>query len=397
MKGAIRSDVRAGSSPQRGEGYTRAVTWRWLIGVPILLAGAGCGMLMSLAHVEARDLFERQGVELTQALTTHGAAFRADLRVASALPLLDPARAARRDGKDAAPTIAVQLSATVVRPALAKQLNGVVIGKFPARALDIDVAALPLGWLGGLAAFDHWELLENRPVGFHTMDLPDTELLVTIARARLLQGLSTRDVKAAGRDVEELARLVGSTEHWLVVQTVPTLLQLTRQTFEHARAEELDVDGWDPPDRNAIDAVRRSLRAYAGALDFHVDPALHGDLLTSADASAGRCAALNDVATTYLEIEPVSGARYRGARAWVQKALEDTRTTCRLTLVREAWGDAQQRALVVGSDAMCDAGNDPVTCIGASIIASFPGLRDLQIEIATVPAAGLFSGYQTPR
>ncbi len=353
---------------------------------------------MSLAHFEATDIYDVQRALLNEAMKKHGDAFREELRLLSPLPFLDPTRAAKPDGKDAASFLAEKLALPLPEKAT-MAVDGVVIGKFPERALDIDVSAVDLSWMRELAAFDHWELTEQKPVGFHTT-LPrvlDTHKLTQIARIRLLQGIASGDVKSAGEEVEDLARLTFSTEQWTVAMSGIHLMQLTRRAFEYARADGLDVEGWSPPDRKVLEAATRVLRAYVGALDYHVDPALLGDLLTSPDLTAGRCAALNEAAVIDIEIESVTGDRYREAHTWLTKALESTKGQCRLTLVREAWDREDQRALIVGSDAMCDADGDPGTCIAASIASGLPGIRDMQIEAFTMAAAGAFDGYNKRR
>src|SRR5688572_23085677 len=139
--------------------------WRWLIGVPLFLVGGSCGALMSLAHIEATDLYDGQRARLEAAWKKHGDAFRADVRLVSPLPFLDPVRAANADGKDAAPFLAEKLAAPLPEMT-ARAVGGVVIGKFPEGALGIDVSKVDLSWMRELAAFDYWEPTEARPVGF---------------------------------------------------------------------------------------------------------------------------------------------------------------------------------------------------------------------------------------
>jgi hypothetical protein len=374
--------------------------WRWLIGVPLVLAGGTCGAVMSLAHVEATDEYNDHRARLGEAMKKHDDAFRADLRTVSSLSFLDGARATSTSGKDAGPFFAEKvLTKPLIDEPLGRKLTAVPVGKFPAGALDIDVSAVDTSWMKELASFEHWEIVDPPPVHFHNVDFNPAvrPMFAAVARARLLQGLRAGDVKTAARDVEQLARLVASTEVWVVATGAPHLMELVRATFEHARAEGLDVDGWDPPDRKEVAAARRSLRGYVASLDFHVDPAWHRDLLTSPELATWRCVALNETAVTYLEIEPVSGDRYRDAHDWIANALALTKNTCRLSLVRQAWDNEEQNVLVVGSDAMCDPINDPGGCIAASIASSFPGIRDLPIESFTTSAPALFDGYEARR
>lgn len=351
---------------------------------------------MGLAHSEATELYDGQRARLDAALQKHGDAFRTELRLVSPLPFLDPVRAAKPDGTDAAAFLAEKLTLPLPDKTT-NAVTAVVIGKFPEGARDIDVSAIDLSWMRELSQFDHWELTEQRPVGLHTT-LPralDTNPLAKIARIRLLQGIASKDVKTAGREVEELARLAASTEQWTIAVNGVHCMQLTRRAFEYARAEGLDVDGWSPPDRKVLEAAARVHRAYVGALDYHVDPALHGDLLTAPDLTAGRCAALNESAVIDIELASVTGDRYREPHEWIGRALASTKGVCRLPLAREAWEREDQRALIVGSDAMCDPDGDPVTCVAASIASRFPGIRDVVIEASTQSASGLFDGYDS--
>lgn len=356
---------------------------------------------MTIAHVEGRELFEARRATVRENLHKHGDAFRADVRTASSLRFIRPTTAATAatatTAKDAGPFLAQRKLNEVIPPALDEKIGAVKKSKFPDKLIELDVSGVDLTWMRELASFDHWafELSEERPVSYYQLEVPE---LSRIARVRLLQGLKSKDIAGAARDVEHLARLAATSEHWNVVLASISMMQASRDAFEHARAEGLfdpgapGVDEWAPPSRASLDAAWRAVRAYMGVLNFYVDPAQLGDLLTAPDLHAGRCAALNDAAIMYITVAPMSGDDYELCREWITKALEDTkaRSECRLTLAREAWGNDEQRSLVVGTDAFCNPEEEGPACVFAAFFSAFPGIRDVLTDANIMPVSGLF-------
>ncbi len=380
--------------------------WRWLgLGAVVVLVVVG-GAASFWAYTDARARFDETAAELRAALAADRARFVADEQRLSALPLFAP-----RHGRDAGALLATKIPYPdaqsrfhyphVVPEALAKKLDAVPPARFPAAAVSLDVDGVDTSWMAGLAGFDQWDLFtapvvnEDRPLHLDTMPLPSVVEALRFAKVRLLQGLAHDDGPAAGRDVEALARLMGTTEIAAVEGQAPALLRAERAAFDYARAHGKDVAGWAPLDEQTLAAYARVLEAYRAFLDVHADPAVAAALTSSDAAAVGRCAAVQETARVLLQIEPVAPALYAGAHTMITRALADTAGTCRLTRVREAWDHPGQRSILVGNDALCDP--EDGSCVFTSIGGHLPGLREAMVEeLGMQEPASLLRGYRPP-
>jgi hypothetical protein len=199
--------------------------------------------------------------------------------------------------------------------------------------------------------------------------LPELSIAAPWAAVHMMKAVEGGDVAEACRDVEELARLLVSTETSRGAVFATQVLRIERSAYDYAVEQHVAVDpGFHPPERDAIDAFSRAAHASIAYWSLHVDPKIL-DGIVAQKLEAGRCPALAELAVELIAIEPIAPALDTDVHAAVSRALSSS--PCRLPLVREAWEHPGQKALIAGVDALCDAQNGD--CVFLSIASHIPG------------------------
>jgi hypothetical protein len=214
--------------------------------------------------------------------------------------------------------------------------------------------------------------------------LPDLGTSSLWAAVHMMNAVDSGDVAQSGRDLEDLARLLVSTETSRGAVLAVQVLRIERSAYEYA-VDELhrDVGDWRPPDRAAIDAFSRVGVASRAYFSLHVDPKIL-DGVVAEKLEAGRCPALGELAVELIAIDPIAPALDAAVHASVTRALQAS--PCRLPLVREAWDQPGQRALAAGIDALCDP--ETGDCVFLSIASRIPGAGPGIIDAFVAQSAG---------
>jgi hypothetical protein len=352
----------------------------------------------------AEDIHEQNARELDALVEKVGARFRDDVRAVQALPVVQPrVPQSAASAKDASDVLASKM-ARYPTPSVLPQPIVTALEKAPSKKwvtalAGLDVSVVDASWMAQLASLDRWDPwmhppFDERPMFFEHVTAPSFADAERWCDVRLLQGLKG-DAAKAGRDVDELVRLLLSTEDMMADFAAVRCLRHARTAWEHANEAGMDVGAWSPPDQGTVDKLERVLHGFHAFADPHVDPALADDVFTSFTLVPGRCSALLNEGMSLVEIESITGALYEAPRARMGRLLDATKDSCRLTPLREAWGKPDQKIVAVGMDAVCDLDvAEPVDCVLASIFAHIPGFRDLQAETFSVDPRSHLDTYQ---
>lgn len=232
---------------------------------------------------------------------------------------------------------------------------------FASHAEDADLSGADLTWMAELPRFGYWDLeapgspLATRRFDWAAAPLPDFLQVITVARARLLQGLQQpATLPAALGEVRALARLSATTETLIGVAVGASLVKLEAAAVAQARRNGLAPEveaALAPLTPIATDeeAERMKRAVMAARAFFTVDP----EEPTLADeVKLGRCAGLGEGLAGALllrrYLEPEYGPRY----ARLTTLLDSS--SCRLRGLRRAWNsDDGEGQLPVSAQALC--------------------------------------------
>ncbi len=204
-------------------------------------------------------------------------------------PLLRP-----RDGGDAGPLLYRYVDygeraapAQLLTESVARQLKG---SEWLAFVGDERVTGIDLQWMKQLESFGYWECFERSAAEDpHDDSMPDLVTLRSLAKVRLLQGLSGGDIKVAAAEAREMARLAFTTETVLGMGTASKILDDERAAYDEAVLGGLSVEGWRPVDADGAEALRRLLFVPALTMRLLSPPSARG-----VPISVGRCAGLGE-------------------------------------------------------------------------------------------------------
>jgi hypothetical protein len=233
-----------------------------------------------------------------------------------------------------------------------------------------------------LASYDFWDLEHDSPIAgleprdFILAPLPRFPDLIAWSRLRLMKGLHDGDAPAAGREVEELARLTFSTETLLGAMIGIALLR----SEDEARAQCGGHDGRAKGapscphslDETARDRVRRALWAAPAFVQLEApeSAAAQFDQLL-----VGRCAALSEIGHFALAMRPLLAPSREPAYARLGRQIESA-SECRLASLRRGWASPDPSG--IGKSICGISGGD---CVMLERIAWFPGMKPLLGEL----------------
>lgn len=167
-----------------------------------------------------------------------------------------------------------------------------------------DFSTLDFSWLGGLAAFDHWSLVQAKPwvdppIPDLVFAIPNYVTLMRWAKLRWAQALARGDVTVAASELRHLAALIRSHQILLAEMVSIQFLVIEREAYDAALRRGLDVSGWQPADEAEVQNRRRLTRVEASFLFPGVDPAVMRQALSCAPAP---CVALGEAAWVHVTI-----------------------------------------------------------------------------------------------
>jgi len=216
----------------------------------------------------------------------------------------------------------------------------------------MDVSGLDSSWMSSLKGYDYWELYSGEkgkqklaeslaekrfiPKG------PDIIPLMTVARARFVQGVQRGEVRAALTEVDELARLLMTTENLLAFQIGITIRYSMLPQWEKAA-----FDGGLLKGQARYTAVEDRNYRFAGRnlyylLSNYLTPEEYlEEFARHPEWNVGRCAAVNEMLYSMHAVDA-----YLKPAAWPlewdfarvvrlrQAILDQSKDKCRLTWSR---------------------------------------------------------------
>ncbi len=123
-----------------------------------------------------------------------------------------------------------------------------------------------VAWLTVIHRFDHWNIdRDERVAGRRPLDLaelPDYSALTIYAKARLLEGIANDDIVIASGEVQQLARLLMSSELLISAMVATTMLSMERALYDDMIAKgKAPPAAWQPVLFDDINMIRRVARA----------------------------------------------------------------------------------------------------------------------------------------
>lgn len=213
----------------------------------------------------------------------------------------------------------------------------------------LDVSSIELAWMPKLKTFDHWDfyssgrgkrmLEESRKSHRFIPRYPHLISVHIAAQARLIKGLQTGEVRTALNEVEDVARLLISSENLLGFQ-----MGIGLYYGDLPRFEKLAIDAGllhDKPryHRDSDQDHRSAGRAlYALVSNLMTPPEYLKDVLDHPEWKVGRCAAINEMLYSMHASQPFLTPTswpferdFAQVTALRQQLIEQSRGHCRLT------------------------------------------------------------------
>ena len=222
-----------------------------------------------------------------------------------------------------------------------------------------------LSFFKELARFQYWDIEKNSPLEHMIsrgefvrpadLPLPETLDLVTAVKVRLIKGSIDGDAIGALKDVRQFAMLLLTTENFQLVLTGLTCLDLERRAYrEYVDREWLDADAWHPIDRNTSMRAGRAFLATAGYFRALTSDAVFKKVFLNGHVPPGFCAALNEqLPLEFAYRSELTGLwpferSYRHGFAQLDRALEYSQKTCRISFIKKLYDEDSFGALRPG-------------------------------------------------
>jgi hypothetical protein len=299
----------------------------------VLLVGAGvAGLANSRLRGPPDFTFDASVARAGKAIAGHEAQFLDDQAYLASHPLFAPRKGARDAGSVIGPRIHwVRVRpGTLDYPALSDDaIDRGLYDKLGADWLDAPPerwSGLDFGWMAQLAQQDFWDLERNSISDPDDLLRPEplSSDLFAWAELRLARGLHENALPAAVAEVQELARLCFTTEHFATHIAGIALLA----SVNEAQKKSAGSLPWAELGR-----IQRSLFGAQAFARLETPPQYAPDF---DKLVVGRCAALGDGAWTALltraELVDSHPEEYRRLESLLVHAPE-----CRLRRIRERW------------------------------------------------------------
>lgn len=297
-----------------------------MVGVVVLGAPAGTAAWLAQTH-------SRHAEEVVRRRAAHEKRFLEERAKTMAMPFL------RGIGSrsDAGPTL------NLLVPWWDRVATPLTLGKDEQAAYADDIVALigrdlpqlRFDWMRALARFDHWRIDADERVqqqsGYIFEVLPDYETLVHYGKARLVDGVARGDEVAASAEVQQLARLLMSSELLISTMVATNLLAMERKLYEAESAKGRRLpEAWRPLAADDIEMIRRVAR---GGFEYMEIAAL--DLRVLDGNAPLDCVALHEGLASALAFRVVAAEAYADAYEAYERLASGG--VCRFTAVRSRW------------------------------------------------------------
>lgn len=211
---------------------------------------------------------------------------------------------------------------------------------------------IPTKWMRDLETYDYWEVFHSSPVerelltspvqGF-SISIPNYGRLVAMAKIRYLQGIRSRQVLPALREVRNLARLISTNEIIVGNLVAFSMLSTERTVYDYAVSNGLLApDAWRPFSKAGDTRTKLALYASVDLFDVLRERPSRWDRLLST-RPPGLCAALTEaLIRSGISRSLIQGSwpfekDYSSTTARIESILATQSHGCRLLAGRAAW------------------------------------------------------------
>lgn len=319
-------------------------------------------------------------------------------------PFLNPRVAWTGDEKEIAAWRARQQGPPplfTIPDAVQKKVDSWPKGSWVDHAADIDYRELPLDLFVQLAEYDHWDIERNSPladfIGTDPFEAPliDPMVLQRLARLRLMQALQEGSFDRAAGEVDQLARLLHSTETLIGAISAIAVLGL----LDRAQMKLVAGSGTTQYRRVLSDTRQRARRlAYAlpslATLDAPAEIA--GRVLGGDRIPFGRCAAFNEGMWFSWFARPLLRDEMPERYAELDRLLKSA-TGCRLRQLRRHWSDPSLVPPDFDKLSIADKDADQPPAPAWSRLTFVPGVKSaIGYILAAIAAPDRFKYYRSP-
>jgi len=201
------------------------------------------------------------------------------------------------------------------------------------KSKDIDTATYDFSWMKRLSAFDHWRFQADSrwagdlPFSFMHARAPSWFTLTRWAKLRLLDGSRRGDLPAAQREVDDLARIMASTES---VDAIRYAANMSNYRVDQPEPQPVE-------DKRVDDYLSGQIQLYG----IVTEPKTLSRRLADTGAP-GYCAFMAEVLWRAYYYRPQvtdTTATVRQAYAAYDVLIRDRTIRCAWPLLRDAWAE----------------------------------------------------------
>lgn len=258
---------------------------------------------------------------------------------------------------------------------------------------EVDLIAHDPSWLSKLHAYDHWALDEAmaaraKPDDEMWSPMPGFTDFTTWAKVRLLAGWRENDMVSASADVQQLARLLVSTETLIGTMVASGVLLNERRMHDDLVAAGFAVPAeWQPMTYDDYWRIRRVARSSFS----YVNPGTPSQYQDILDGTAPLdCLAIHEGVASAWATGALGRSTYPSGYCALDRLVEETRGVCRFSVYRKKWltKEAPPDPLHGCDESTADAD----ACMRTRLALYIPGYRDIAVQALDKADTEAFTG-----
>lgn len=238
---------------------------------------------------------------------------------------------------------------------------------FPRYHAKLHYDEFDVSWLGELAQYDYWdivelssadEVFENKKAMslYFTQTLaPDFEQLVLAAKARLMKGMHEGELLEAVTETHHFARLLYTTETLMGAMAAIAILRAERTMYDYLQTGiQTGIAGWEPPERGLLDRARRAILASNALMTVFTPSDVLHKVFFEPNVKIGLCSALAKGILRGLLTRPLLEPAFPLERDFKEAyrdfddILEANQDRCRLKHLKAMWSNRRTRLVWLG-------------------------------------------------
>jgi hypothetical protein len=269
-------------------------------------------------------------------------------------------------------------------------VSGQLAGKnFIEAKINWAKSELNFSWFKELSRFDHWAFDEYPPyygLGktylLAQAPLPNYARLTDWAKLRLLKGKADQNIAAGLTEVDQLVRLVFSTENRIGVLSAIGMIGVQRTFFLSLPPAEQGKLKWRPRTPELVGRAKRFFYGQNALADLRLSPATFEKF---AGLAPGICNRVNETIEQSLPVRTLLRSDLTPNYERLNALVARTAANCRPSFSRRMWATPEYRGLLRAGQNVFEAGAlDPA----AGKDSEFPSLLTVE-DLERNPSLGL--------